>query len=205
MPCGDKHVSHTPNRSNEERRRLLRGSIKLLVSVGFLFLLVPFFRSIPWPEAAMPENAVHVRDRDMTPGIPLAVTLSDGSRVFVTRLDSGVRTRLQALTPDRFWYPSAPGLLDRDYLVVSGRTPLDEDVEALPASDTWPGGFIAPGGNTWDVAGRALKPHPGHPGTSAMKTANLMPSSWQRHDDGILLIPMPEAATGLNPPTESSE
>ena len=205
MPCGDEHVSHIPNRTNDERRRLLRGSIKLLVSVGFLFLLVPFFRSIPWPEAAKPENAVHVRDRDMTPGVPLAVTLSDGSRVFVTRLDGAVRKRLQALPPDGFWYPSAPGLLDRNYVVVSARTLMDEDVEALPAFNTWPGGFIAPGGNTWDVAGRALKPHPGHPGTSAMKTANLMPCPWQRHDDGILLMPMPAATTGPNPPTESSE
>ena len=198
-------MSHTPDRTDEERRRLLRGSIKLLFTIGLLFLLVPFFRSIPWPEAATPANAVHVRDRDTTPGVPLAVTLSDGSRVFVTRLDGTVRARLQALSPEQFWYPSAPGLLGREYLVVSGRTTLDEDVDALPPSGAWPGGFISPGGNTWDVAGRALKPHPGHPGSSAMKTANLMPSPWQRHDDGILLIPMPEAAAGLNPLSESRE
>lgn len=205
MPCGDKHVNDLPYRTTEDKRRLLRGSIKLLVTIGFLFLLVPFFRSIPWPETAIPDNATHVRERDMKPGVPLAVTLSDGSRVFVTRLDTATRKRLAAMPAERFWYPSAPGLLDQGYIVVSGNTSLDEAVAALPPSTEWPGGFIAAGGNAWDVAGRALKPYPGHPGDSPVKTSNLIPSPWQRHDDGVLLIPMPETPTSFDEPNENGE
>lgn len=198
-------MNDLPSRTSEDRRRLLRGSIKLLVSIGFLFLLVPFFRSIPWPETAIPDNATHVRERDMTPGVPLAVTLSDGSRVFVTRLDTATRARLAAMPVERFWYPSAPGLLDRDYIVVNGTTALDETVSALPPSTGWPGGFVSDGGSAWDAAGRALKPYPGHPGGSPAKTSNLIPSPWQRHDDGLLLIPMPVNATGLDEPNENGE
>lgn len=181
--------------ATEERRRLLRGTIKLLVTIGVLFLLVPFFRSIPWPETPVPENATHVREQDLPAGTPVPFTLSDGSRVFVTRLDADAKATLAATPAERLWYVTAPGLLDQDYAVVQAFSELDEEVSTLPPYAGWSGGFTSGSGSAWDVAGRALKPYPGHPGGSTMKTSNLMPSPWQRHDDGILLIPMPVPVT----------
>lgn len=183
-------TSATENESLE-RRKILRGSIKLLVSIGVLFLLVPFFRSIPWPEAAIPENSTAVPRNTLIAGVPLSVTLQDGSTVFVTRLDDVVRNRLHTTPEERFWYPPAPGLLSREYLAVQAATALDETVSWLPPQGEWSGGFIAPSGAAWDLAGRALKPFPGHPGGHAMKVPNLMPSPWQETDDAILLIPLP--------------
>ena len=48
----------TPAMENKtlERRKMLSGGIKLLVGIGVLFLLVPFFRSITWSESPVPEN-----------------------------------------------------------------------------------------------------------------------------------------------------
>jgi hypothetical protein len=184
-----------------ERRKLLRGSIKLMISIGVLFLLVPFFRSIPWPEASIPENSTQVPNDKLVAGEAFFVTLQDGSSVYVTRLDNAVRSRLLAFSEDHFWYPSAPGLLSRDYVAVQSVSTQDEPVRWLPPNGAWPGGFVAPGGAAWDLAGRALKPYPGHPTGHTAKIANLMPSPWQQHGDTVLLIPLPP----LPPVTESSE
>lgn len=184
-----------------ERRKILRGSIKLLVSIGVLFLMVPFFRSIPWPEARTPENSTLVHREDLVAGMARSVALKNGSMVYVTRLDDTMRSQLQAMPDDRFWYPTAPGLLAGEYVAVQATTALDEPVSWLPPQGKWPGGFIGPGGAAWDIAGRALKPFPGHPGGSAMKASNLMPAPWQARDDAVLLIPLPTP----QPVIESSE
>lgn len=176
-----------------ERRKILSGSIKLLISIGVVFLLIPFFSSIPWPNASIPENSVAIAQTDFIAGTPISVTLKDGSTVFVTRLDDVVRSQLAAMPEARFWYPSAPGLLARDYVAVQAITAQDETVRWLAPHGEWPGGFIAPSGAAWDIAGRALKPFNGHPSQHSTKTQNLMPSPWQTQDDAVLLIPLPLA------------
>lgn len=194
-------MTTTPEKESLERRRVLRGSIKLLLSIGVLFLLVPFFRSIPWPESPVPGNSTPVNGKDLDAGVAQSFELQDGSTVFVTRLDDAVRHRLQSMPADRFWYPTAPGLLSGDYVAVQARTVLDEPVSWLPPEGEWPGGFHAPSGALWDVAGRALKPLPGQPGSPVMKFSNLMPAPFQAREDTVLLIPLP----ARQPDTESSE
>lgn len=184
-------MTHNIDAGNAERRKVLTGSIKLLVSIGFVFLLVPFFKSIPWPEEATPENSTLILADSLTPGRPLLVTLKDGSQVFVTRPDAATTENLQAISPDILWYGTAPGLLDQDYLVVQAHTSQDEAITYLGPQANWSGGFVAKSGAAWDVAGRALKPFPGHPGGNAMKVSNLIPAPWRRHDDGVLLMPAP--------------
>ena len=43
---------------SEKRRLYLRVGIKLLVAVGFAFLLVPFVSSLPWPRQTLPAGSV---------------------------------------------------------------------------------------------------------------------------------------------------
>ena len=184
-------MTHNIDAGNAERRKVLTGSIKLLVSIGFVFLLVPFFKSIPWPEEATPENSTLILADSLTPGRPLLVTLTDGSQVFVTRPDAATTEILHDISPEILWYGTAPGLLDQEYLVVQAQTSLDEAITYLGPQANWAGGFVAKSGAAWDVAGRALKPFPGHPGGNTMKVSNLIPAPWRRHDDGVLLMPAP--------------
>ena len=193
IPMADEH--------SLERRRLLRGSIKLLVSIGFLFLLIPFFKSLPWPETAIPVDSTYLRASNLRAGVPFAVTLKGQQVVFVTRNDAEVKTWLQARSADDLWFPSAPGLLEQDYLVVQATSPLDETVSYLPPQGGWPGGFTAPSGAVWDVAGRALKPVSGHPTGYAMKVSNLIPAPWRNLDEGVLLMPLPQ----INTPVQGDE
>lgn len=188
-------MTHNIDPGNAERRKVLTGSIKLLVSIGFVFLLVPFFKSIPWPEEATPENSTLILEDSLTPGRPLLVTLTDGSQVFVTRPDAATTRNLHDISPDILWYGTAPGLLDQEYLVVQAHTSLDEAITYLGPQTNWAGGFVAKSGAAWDVAGRALKPFPGHPGGNVMKVSNLIPAPWRRHDDGVLLMPAPVVTT----------
>lgn len=180
-----------------ERRKILSGSIKLLVTIGLLFLLVPFIKSLPWPEEKIPADSLLLEASRLAPSVPQDVALKDGSHVFVTRLDATTRHRLQEAPAESLWYESAPGLLDQEYLVVQARTSLDEPVSWLPPQGNWPGGFIAGSGAAWDLAGRALKPFDGHPGGYAMKVSNLIPAPWRKHERGLLLMPLPAAAPAL--------
>lgn len=195
MHSGDDGMTPAADEHTVERRRLLRGSIKLLVSIGFVFLLIPFFKSLPWPETAIPADSTFLRASNLHAGVPLAVTLRDQQIVFVTRNDAAVKARLQARSADDLWFPSAPGLLEQEYLVVQATSPLDETVTYLPPQGDWPGGYTAPSGAVWDVAGRALKPVTGHPTAYAMKVSNLMPAPWRTHDEGVLLMPLPQINT----------
>ena len=193
----------TPAMNNKtlERRKMLSGGIKLLIGIGVLFLLVPFFRSITWSESPVPENNTLVNNHDLVAGVAQAVTLQDGSTVFITRLNDVVRARLQAVPEDRFWYPTAPGLLSGDYVAVQATTSLDEPITWLPPQGNWHGGFSAPNGAIWDIAGRALKPSSNHPGKSSMKFSNLMPAPWQARNDAVMLMPLPRPSSII----ESSE
>lgn len=184
-----------------ERRRILRGSIKLLVSIGFVFLLIPFFKSLPWPEERFPEDSTFIHASDLASGLPQAITLKDHSVVFVTRNEATVKTRLQARAPEDLWFPTAPGLLEQEYLVIQATSPLDEPVTYLPPQDDWPGGFTAPSGAAWDVAGRALRPVTGHPTGYALKISNLIPAPYRAQGDGVLLMPLPP----LNAPMQGDE
>jgi hypothetical protein len=91
--------------------------------------------------------------------------------------------------------------LSDDYVAVQATTSLDEQITWLPPQGDWHGGFSAPNGAIWDIAGRALKPSSEYPSGSSMKSSNLMPAHWQARDDAVMLIPLPR------PPsiTESSE
>jgi len=201
MRSGADGMTPVVDEKTAERRRILRGSIKLLVSIGFVFLLIPFFKSLPWPEEKTPEDSTLVRTSDLASGIPQAITLKDNSVVFVTRNDTAVKMQLQARSLDDLWFPSAPGLLEQDYLVIQATSPLDETVSYLSPQDGWSGGFTAPSGAAWDLAGRALKPVTGHPTGYAMKVSNLMPAPYRVHDDGVLLMPLPQ----INAPAQGDE
>lgn len=190
-------MNQATDSASAERRKILSGCIKLLVTIGLLFLLVPFIKSLPWPEEKIPEDSTLLESSRLVPSVPQDVTLKDGSHVFVTRLDAAGHRRLQEAPAESFWYESAPGLLDQEYLVVQARTSLDEPVSWLPPQGNWPGGFIAGSGAAWDLAGRALKPFAGHPGGSAMKVSNLVPAPWRKHESGLLLMPLPAATPAL--------
>lgn len=177
-------------------RRLLflRASIKLLVAVGLLFLLVPFVGSIPWPKAELPADATLVELPSFPAGSTRRLSLRDGGAAWVTRASPRLAEQLRATPADRLWYPSAPGLADQDWFVVPEHGALGEPLRFLPASGDWPGGFVADSGAAWDVAGRALKPWPGHPGGQAMKVQNLLPLPWRVVDDALVLLPVPAPA-----------
>lgn len=185
-----------PSAEQERARRIviLRGSIKLLLGVGLIFLLVPFFKSIPWPESKAPDDAVLLTGRDISADTTLKVALTDGSEVFVTRSSAITRSALENFPAQYLWSVSAPGIATQEWLVVSAKSAGDEAVSFLPAQNPWPGGFVTRSGLAWDVAGRALKPWPGHPGASLVKTQNLMPMPFRTRGDDILLLPLPALA-----------
>lgn len=179
----------TAEQERLQRIRMLRGSIRLLLGIGFVFLLIPFFKSIPWPTSEIPEDSVVLAAQDIAPGATRRVELADGSAVFVTRRSAALQTRLEKIPAPGLWSPSAPGLLQQEWWVVNAKSALDEPLQFLPAQGEWPGGFTAASGAAWDVAGRALKPGPGHPSGYAMTVQNLLPMPWKNFDDGILLVP----------------
>lgn len=194
----EKEQAQQADPEREKRLRMLRGSIKLLLAIGFLFLLVPFFKSIPWPKTETPEDAVLLTHADIAEGQSLQLTLKDGSTVFVTRSSASTREALRQFPADELWSASAPGLSEQEWLVVSAHSAQDEALHLLAGTAGWAGGFASANGGVWDVAGRALKPGADHPG-SAGKIQNLMPMPFRRHDDGILLLPLP--STGPAPDT----
>ncbi|MGH8494353.1 MAG: hypothetical protein ACRERR_14800 [Moraxellaceae bacterium] len=194
----------SPEQQRLQRIRMLRGSIKLLLGIGFLFLLVPFFKSIPWPKDEVPEDSVLITPAEIAAGETLKVSLRDGSAVFVTRSTEAQREAMARTPAAALWSVSAPGIADQDWWVVSAISAQDEAL-TLAADGSH---LASPSGSAWDMAGRALKPGTlvGNPaGTpakiSAMKAQNLMPMPFKRHDEGILLLPLPAAA----PATETPE
>jgi hypothetical protein len=190
-----KHrMNPTPADARERKRLYLRASIKLLVGIGFIFLLVPFVGSLPWPEEKIPEGSVTVAVAQLTPGAATRFPLDDGSAVYVVRNTPALRATLDATPPERLWFPSAPGLAAQDYFVLRATSALDEAVTYKPAAGPWPGGFVAESGAAWDIAGRALKPGPGHPTGYAMTVQNLPPMPWRLRHDHLLLMPLPASA-----------
>jgi hypothetical protein len=73
MRCADKLMTPAMNNKTLERRKMLSGGIKLLIGIGVLFLLVPFFRSITWSESPVPENNTLVNNHDLVAGVAQAV------------------------------------------------------------------------------------------------------------------------------------
>lgn len=177
----------------EQKRLYLRASIKILATVGFVFLLIPFFKSLPWPRNEIPMDSVLVHRADLPEGMTKRVSLPGDVAVFVTRNSPSQQERLAAFPANRLWFISAPGLAEQGYFVVRSSSMLDEPLQYLPASTSWPGGFIASSGAAWDVAGRALKPWPGHPTGYSVKIQNLLPMPFKTYGDDILLMPPPTA------------
>lgn len=174
-----------------QRRLYLRASVKALFALGFLFLLIPFFKSLPWPQDEIPSDATVIARGEIAEGETRRIVLRDGTAVFVTRNSGRVREQLQQFPPELLWFPSAPGVADRKWLALRATSMLDEPVRFLPAQGQWPGGFVADSGAAWDVAGRALKPWPGHPASYAVKTQNLLPMPAMERDGALLLLPAP--------------
>lgn len=174
-----------------QRLLVLRASVKLLVAVGFVFLLAPFVLSLPWPKSTLPPDATRVAIAGFAPGETRALRLRDGSEVLVTRASPALAERLRAFPADRLWFPSAPGLAEQDWFVVPARSALDEPVRYRGPEGAWPGGLVADSGAAWDVAGRALKPGPGQAGGYAMKVQNLLPLPWRERDGELVLVPLP--------------
>lgn len=191
----------TAEADRAQRLRVLRGSIKLLVAIGFIFLLVPFVLSLPWPRTALPPDATLLPVSSFAPGETRAVTLRDGHVVMVTRGSPALAAALERFPGDLLWSPSAPGLAAQDWFVLPDRSALDEPVRILGPRGQWPGGFVAPSGAAWDVAGRALKPWPGHPGGYAMTVQNLLPLPWRVVDGQLVLLPLPEGSPYPQPAT----
>ncbi|MDP2229285.1 MAG: hypothetical protein Q8J78_17610 [Moraxellaceae bacterium] len=183
MPSG----TDTPDNPT---RLYLRASIKLLVTVGLLFMLVPFFKSLPWPSRALPAGSVLVTATELADGRSIAVTLA-GETVWVTRNSDALRARLLALH-DKVWMPNAPQLLDAPFFVVSGRDNEGRLLRFRAADGAWPGGLLNEAGHAFDVSGRALKPGPHFPEGSTMKTTNLESRPFQPRDGGVLLVPPTE-------------
>jgi hypothetical protein len=177
----------TSEESGGQYRRYLRISVKLMLGAGLVFLLVPFLKSLPWLQETPRNDAAFLPAAALAPGETRALRLVDGSSVFVTRSSPEVAAALRDFPAERLWFHSAPGLASQPWFVFGARNAVDETVRFLPAQGAWPGGFVADSGSAWDLAGRALKPGPGHPGGSAMKTQNLLPLPFRQHDDGIEL------------------
>jgi hypothetical protein len=177
--------------AQEQRRLYLRASVKVLVVIGVLFLLVPFLKSIPMTPDTLPANATALPAATFAEGETRLVTLVDGSTVLVTRSSATLGRQLAETPADRLWFPSAPGLATQDWFVLQPKSATDEAVRHLPAAGAWPGGFVADSGAAWDLAGRALKPWPGHPGQLARKEQNLLPLPWRLRDDQLVLVPAP--------------
>lgn len=195
MNAPEDEVRGSEVRRGSARRILfLRATIKLLVAVGLLFLLVPFVGSIPWPKDELPADATLVEAASFPAGSTHRLSLRTGGAVWVTRASPVLAAQLRAIPADRLWYPSAPGVASQEWFVVPEHSALGEPLRFLPASGDWPGGFVAGSGAAWDVAGRALKPWPGHPGGSAVKAQNLLPLPWRLVDASLVLVPMPAGA-----------
>lgn len=183
------------------KRLYLRASIKLLVAIGFLFLLVPFCSSVFRTPGEVPVDGVLLRPIDLMEGHTTRLTLADESEVFVTRTSAALRRQLEAMPTDALWYGTPPGLLDASWWVLASTSAAGEPVQFLEAGGDWPGGFVAPSGSAWDPSGRALKPGPGHPTGSTLKAQNLPAMPFRRHDDGILLLPLPAPAPAAEEPS----
>lgn len=171
-------------------RLYLRASIKLLVTAGLLFMLVPFFKSLPWPSRELPAGSVRVSATELGDGKTIAVTLA-GDTVWVTRNNGALRARLLALR-DKVWMPNAPQLLEAPFFVVNGRDSEGRLLRFRAADGAWPGGLLNEAGHAFDVSGRALKPGPHFPEGSAMKTPNLESRPFQPYEGGVLLVPPAE-------------
>jgi hypothetical protein len=184
--------------ASQQRRLFLRASIKILVTIGFLFLLVPFFKSLPWPTDEIPADSIFLNHSDLAEGETKQIHLAGGTSVFVTRSSSALHEQLNNFSRNNLWFPSAPGLVDQAYFVVRATTILNESLTFLPALNTWPGGFVSERGGAWDVAGRALKPWPGHPTGYVGNIQNLVPMPFRARSDGVLLVPPAET-----PPPQS--
>lgn len=182
-----------PTDARDQRIRTLRGSIKLLLAIGLGFLLVPFMGSLPWPDDELPDDATVVEVAPFPPGHTRAVPLRDGSTAWVTRGSEALAAQLAATPASALWFPSAPGLAAQDWFVLRATSELGEAVRHLPAAGAWQGGFVADSGAAWDLAGRALKPGPGHPGGLARTVPNLHPLPWRQREDTLVLRPLPGA------------
>jgi len=196
----DPENNTTTNSANT--RLYLRASIKILVTIGLVFLLVPFFKGLPWPHDDIPVDSVLVSHADLPAGSTRRISLPGNTVVFVTRNSATLQTALLAFDPDNLWFTSAPDLAGQRYFVVRATSMQDEPLRYLPANAGWPGGFVADSGAAWDVAGRALKPWPGHPTGYSMKIQNLLPMPFRIHGDDVLLIPpadVPAPAPEENP------
>lgn len=181
------------------RIRRLHGVIRALVMVGLLFLLVPFVASIPWPGDELPADATVLETAPFPAGATRRVRLSDGSEAWVTRASPALAGQLRDTPADRLWFPSAPGLAGQDWFVLATRSSVEAPVRHLPAAGAWPGGFVADDGSAWDLAGRALKPWPGHPSGRTLTVQNLLPLPWREVDGQLVLRPPAPPA----PPPES--
>ncbi|MDF3030216.1 MAG: hypothetical protein K0R03_774 [Moraxellaceae bacterium] len=176
-----------PTEKDAQRRLYLRASIKVLLAIGFIFLLVPFIGSLPWLQDEPADPAAFLPESSVDPGATRRFELADGTAIFVTRSSPARAQGLRDTPAERLWFPSAPGLAGQPWFVVAERNAVDETVRFLPARAAWPGGFVAESGGAWDVAGRALKPGPGHPTGHAMKVQNLLPLPFRVRDGGIEL------------------
>lgn len=185
--------------SRARRIRLLHASIRALLAIGLLFLLVPFVGSLPWPRDELPADATLVEILPFPAGETRHITLLDGSGAWVIRNSPGLADQLRALPADRLWSPSAPGLADQDWFVLAARSSVDAPVRHLPAAGAWPGGFVADDGSAWDLAGRALKPWPGHPGGRTRTAQNLPPLPWREVDGQLVLRPLPPPTAPPSP------
>lgn len=191
LPDGDRH--RPPASVDNGRRLMLRISIKLLVLIGLAFLLVPFILSLPWPRTGIPPDATQVDITTFTPGETREIILHDGSTALVTRSTPALALQLRDFPEDLLWYPSAPGLAGQPWFVVSARNTTNMPVHFLPPHARWPGGLVDGSGAAWDVAGRSLKPWPGHPTGYAMTAQNLLPLTWSESGGLLILVPAPAA------------
>lgn len=182
------------SKADAQRRLHLRVSIKILLAVGLVFLLLPFVKSLPGLQAGKSDAAALLDSAGIAPGATQQLQLADGSALFVTRSSPALAASLRDFPQDRLWFPSAPGLHQQPWFVLGAHSAVDEPLRFLPAQGPWPGGFVAESGGAWDVAGRALKPWPGHPSGHAAKIQNLPPLPFRRRDGGIEL-PAPLAGT----------
>lgn len=173
----------------------LRRSIKILLIIGFLFLLVPFVSSVLRDTAGSSdplEDGVLLRSADLPEGNTISVSLPDGHTVFVTHISPKIQQELTAIPREHFWSYIPVEMLDRSWLVVSSTNALNEALHFKQADDGWPGGFISDSGYAWDLAGRALKPDSHLIVTNARNSQNLTSAPFKRKGDAIVLKPFPD-------------
>lgn len=178
--------------SGQRKRQLLTVSIKLLLGIGFLFLLVPFISSLPWPKSSAPAGSVFLDARALPPGAS-RLLMVNGTPVLVTHLDAARRAELLAARDQR-WTPLAPALLEVRYLAVVAAS-RDGAALRLEDSDGRAPLLHDDAGHAYDSAGQALKPGPRHPDGSPLRTANLAPLPWQAREGGVRLLPPPSPSS----------